>query len=142
MHPEQNPVLRWVRRVVPVTPDYVGGKFIVRQNGLFATPLLLVLIVVGVGALGVVAGATIGPTVGEILFGDKFNLGSRDLTLLFRHTLTPLEDGGTRVTHELEISGDGVDAVGPELGPQISGDFPVTMDELLASARGRSAAAR
>jgi len=43
----------------------------------------LVLIVVGVGVLGVVAGATIGPTVGEILFGDKFNLGSRDLTLLF-----------------------------------------------------------
>src|SRR3954447_16088214 len=43
----------------------------------------LVMIVLGVGALGVVAGATIGPTVGEILFGDKFNLGSRDLTLLF-----------------------------------------------------------
>ena len=43
----------------------------------------LVLIVLGVGALGIVAGATIGPTVGEILFGDKFNLGSRDLTLLF-----------------------------------------------------------
>ena len=33
--------------------------------------------------LGVRSGATIGPTVGEILFGDKFNLGSRDLTLLF-----------------------------------------------------------
>ena len=43
----------------------------------------LVMIVLGVGVLGVVAGATIGPTVGEILFGDKFNLGSRDLTLLF-----------------------------------------------------------
>ncbi len=43
----------------------------------------LIMIVVGVGALGVIAGATIGPTVGEILFGDKFNLGSRDLTLLF-----------------------------------------------------------
>ena len=43
----------------------------------------LVMIVVGVGVLGVIAGATIGPTVGEILFGDKFNLGSRDLTLLF-----------------------------------------------------------
>jgi len=41
------------------------------------------VIVVGVGVLGVVAGATIGPTVGQILFGDKFNLGSRDLTLLF-----------------------------------------------------------
>lgn len=43
----------------------------------------LIMIVVGVGALGVAAGATIGPTVGEILFGTKFNLGSRDLTLLF-----------------------------------------------------------
>jgi O-antigen/teichoic acid export membrane protein len=43
----------------------------------------LVMIVLGVGALGVLAGASIGPTVGEILFGDKFNLGSRDLTLLF-----------------------------------------------------------
>jgi O-antigen/teichoic acid export membrane protein len=43
----------------------------------------LLVIVVGVGVLGVVAGATIGPTVGQILFGDKFNLDSRDLTLLF-----------------------------------------------------------
>jgi tellurite resistance protein TerC len=44
--PEHNPVLRWFRRVVPITPDYVDGKFVVRQQGLFATPLLLVLIVV------------------------------------------------------------------------------------------------
>jgi len=41
------------------------------------------MIVVGVGVLGVLAGATIGPTVGEILFGDKFNLDNLDLTLLF-----------------------------------------------------------
>jgi tellurite resistance protein TerC len=46
VNPEHNPVLRWVRRVVPVTPDYVDGKFLVRDHGLFATPLLLVLIVV------------------------------------------------------------------------------------------------
>ncbi len=46
IHPEQNPVLKMFRRWMPVTPDYVGGKFTVRQPGLFATPLLLVLIVV------------------------------------------------------------------------------------------------
>jgi tellurite resistance protein TerC len=46
IHPEQNPVLRLFRRWVPVTPDYVGGHFTVRQPGLYATPLLLVLIVV------------------------------------------------------------------------------------------------
>ncbi len=43
----------------------------------------LVMIVVGVGVLGIVAGATIGPIVGQILFGDKFNLSNQDLTLLF-----------------------------------------------------------
>jgi O-antigen/teichoic acid export membrane protein len=43
----------------------------------------LVLIVLGLGLIGVVAGATIGPMAGEILFGkDKFILGHRDLALL------------------------------------------------------------
>jgi O-antigen/teichoic acid export membrane protein len=42
----------------------------------------LLVIVVGVGAIGVVAGATIGPIAGEILFGDKFHLDNLDLGLL------------------------------------------------------------
>ena len=46
VHPERNPVLRIFRRWVPVTKDYVGGKFFVRQPGLFATPLFIVLLVV------------------------------------------------------------------------------------------------
>ncbi len=44
IHPENNPVLRLVRRLVPVTPDYHKGHFFVRENGrLWATPLFLVL---------------------------------------------------------------------------------------------------
>jgi len=46
IQPENNPVLKLFRRWVPVTKDYVDGHFLVRQPGLFATPLLLVLIVV------------------------------------------------------------------------------------------------
>ena len=46
IHPEQNPVLKLFRRWMPVTKDYVNGRFTVRQPGLYATPLLLVLIVV------------------------------------------------------------------------------------------------
>jgi len=46
VHPEKNPVLRLFRRWVPVTPDYHAGKFFVRQPALFATPLLVVLLVV------------------------------------------------------------------------------------------------
>ena len=60
-----------------------------------------------------------------------------DLALEFRHTLTPLPDGGTRVTHRLQIDGASADQVGPELGPQISSDFPAAMDELLTAARAR-----
>ena len=46
IHPEHNPVLKMFRRWMPVTKDYVGGHFTVRQPGLYATPLLMVLIVV------------------------------------------------------------------------------------------------
>jgi len=46
-HPEKNPVLRLFRRFVPITKEYAGQHFFVRQNGkLFATPLLMVLVVI------------------------------------------------------------------------------------------------
>jgi tellurite resistance protein TerC len=46
LDPGQNPVLRWFRRIFPVTHQYVGGNFFVRSHGLYATPLFLVLLVV------------------------------------------------------------------------------------------------
>jgi tellurite resistance protein TerC len=46
IHPEKNPMLRLFRRWVPVTKDYVGNKFFVRNPGLYATPLFIVLLVV------------------------------------------------------------------------------------------------
>jgi tellurite resistance protein TerC len=47
LHPEENPVLRLFRRVVPVTPDYANGWFFVRREGRrWATPLMVVLLLV------------------------------------------------------------------------------------------------
>jgi tellurite resistance protein TerC len=46
VNPEKNPVLRLFRKWMPVTDDYVGEKFWVRQPGLYATPLVIVLLVV------------------------------------------------------------------------------------------------
>jgi tellurite resistance protein TerC len=46
VEPEKNPLLRALRRVLPVTEDYVEGRFFVRRDRLYATPLLLVLLVV------------------------------------------------------------------------------------------------
>lgn len=47
VHPENNPALRTLRRVLPITSDYQGTRFFVRQAGvMMATPLLAVLVVI------------------------------------------------------------------------------------------------
>jgi tellurite resistance protein TerC len=47
VHPEHNPVLRLVRRVVPSTPDYDGQKLFTRRGRhLLATPLFAVLVLI------------------------------------------------------------------------------------------------
>jgi tellurite resistance protein TerC len=52
IHPERNPVVRWFRKLVPVTPEYHGDRFLVRVHGRrMATPLLVVLVCVEVSDL-------------------------------------------------------------------------------------------
>jgi tellurite resistance protein TerC len=47
MHLEQNPLIKFVRRIMPVTDTYEGDKFFIRRAGkLIATPLFLVLLLV------------------------------------------------------------------------------------------------
>ena len=46
IHPERNPLLRAFRKWIPVTKDYEGERFWVRRPGLYATPLVVVLLVV------------------------------------------------------------------------------------------------
>jgi tellurite resistance protein TerC len=47
VHPEHNPVLKFVRRILPITNDYEQNRLIVRQAGRWlATPLLPVLFMV------------------------------------------------------------------------------------------------
>ncbi len=47
VHPDQNPLVRLFRRIMPVTEGYEGERFLVRRAGvLMATPLLLVLLMI------------------------------------------------------------------------------------------------
>ena len=47
VHPDHNPVLRLVRKLVPSTPDYDGQKIFTRRNArLAATPLFAVLVLI------------------------------------------------------------------------------------------------
>jgi tellurite resistance protein TerC len=47
VHPERNPVVKFFRRLLPLTQSYHGQRFLVRLDGRrYATPLLLVLVMV------------------------------------------------------------------------------------------------
>ena len=49
LHPERNPVVKWFKKLMPVTSDYREDKFFVRENGIrMATPLFVVLLLVEV----------------------------------------------------------------------------------------------
>ena len=46
IHPEKSLVPRLFHRIFPVTEEYVGARFFTRRDRLYATPLLLVLLIV------------------------------------------------------------------------------------------------
>jgi tellurite resistance protein TerC len=47
IHPERNPVVRWFKKLMPVTTDYRRDRFFVVENGVrHATPLFVVLLLV------------------------------------------------------------------------------------------------
>ncbi|MBE7551960.1 MAG: TerC family protein [Anaerolineales bacterium] len=47
IHPDENPLVKLFRRIMPVARNYAGEKFFIRQAGvLMATPLFLVLLIV------------------------------------------------------------------------------------------------
>ena len=52
IHPERNPVVKWFKKFMPVTADYRGDQFFVREGGLLmATPLVVVLLLVEISDL-------------------------------------------------------------------------------------------
>jgi hypothetical protein len=61
-----------------------------------------------------------------------------DVRLTFRYDLGDRAEG-TVVRYSLTIDGTGAEAVGPELGPQISADFPASLAALVGEAERRAA---
>jgi hypothetical protein len=62
------------------------------------------------------------------LFVDEAEFG--DVVVRTIHRVEPLEGDRNRVVYRMEISGPAADSVGPEIGPQISADFPETLAAL------------
>jgi uncharacterized protein YndB with AHSA1/START domain len=62
------------------------------------------------------------------LFVDEADLG--EILVRTTHRVEQLEERRARVTYRMEITGPAADTVGPQVGPEISGDFPQVLAEL------------
>jgi hypothetical protein len=74
------------------------------------------------------------------LFVDQADLG--EVVVRTIHRIERQDDRRNIVTYRMEISGPAADTVGPELGPQISGDFPGVLAALVERAAGLDQDAR
>jgi uncharacterized protein YndB with AHSA1/START domain len=66
------------------------------------------------------------------LFVDQADLG--EIVVRTIHRIDRQAGERSTVTYRMEISGPAADTVGPELGPQISGDFPEVLAALVERA--------
>lgn len=80
---------------------------------------------------------TLESTITELTDGQLLAEQTRfgELILLLRHTLNPLDGGGTHITRQLQIDGDKADIEGPAAGPRISEDYPEALQEIITLAR-------
>lgn len=69
-------------------------------------------------------------------FVDEARFGG--LVLRTSHRADTGERLRTKVTYRMEITGDGADEVGPEIGPGITADWPETMAALVKLATDRA----
>ena len=65
-------------------------------------------------------------------FVDEADLG--EIVVRTIHRAERLENGRTRISYRMEISGSGADTIGAELGPRISADFPDVLAALVEKA--------
>jgi uncharacterized protein YndB with AHSA1/START domain len=69
------------------------------------------------------------------LFVDEADFG--DVIVRTTHRVERVADDRSQITYGMEITGPQADALGPQIGPEISGDFPQTLAALVERAEGR-----
>jgi hypothetical protein len=66
------------------------------------------------------------------LFVDEADLG--EIVVRTIHRVEELDQGRRRVMYRMEITGSAADTLGPQIGPEISGDFPQVLAALVERA--------
>ena len=74
----------------------------------------------------------------EIRPGESFTdeMDAGDFVVRTEHRLEPASGGLTRIVYRTEITGEAAGAIGPQLGPQITADFPDLLAALAKRAEG------
>ena len=71
----------------------------------------------------------------DLWLGGLPELG--DVVVRTTHSVRRLDGNRSRVTYRMEISGLRADTLGPQIGPEISADFPQTLAALVGRAEDR-----
>ncbi len=109
-------------------PEWNADIAHIEISGPFATGSMITMTPAGQDAVELRITEAVEPD----LFVDEADLG--DVVVRTIHRVEPAEGARSRVVYRMEITGPAADSVGPELGPQISGDFPETLAALVERA--------
>ena len=109
-------------------PDWIADIEHIEISGPFAAGSMITMTPAGQDPVKLQIAEAVEPD----LFVDEADLG--DVVVRTIHRVERLATERNRVVYRMEISGPAADSVGPDLGPQISGDFPETLAALVQKA--------
>jgi hypothetical protein len=119
-----------ILRDVSRWPEWNPGVERIDLDGPFATGTSGVMVIPDQGSLSFRL-AWVGDGRG---FEDETEIPGAGVVVRVRHSLEPLAGGGTRITYRATVEGPAADALGPEIGPGVTADFPEVMAGLAARA--------
>jgi hypothetical protein len=109
-------------------PEWNGDIERIELEGPFATGSRITMTPIGEEPIELRIAEAVEPE----LFVDEADFG--EVVVRTIHRVEPLEEGRSRVTYRMEITGSAADTLGPQIGPEISGDFPQVLAALVARA--------
>ena len=112
-------------------PTWNGDVERIELDGPFATGSTIVMTPKGDDAVELAIVEAVEPT----LFVDEADGG--DFVVRTTHRVEPIDAERNRVVYRMEITGPAADTVGPQIGPEISDDFPQVLAALVALAEQR-----
>jgi hypothetical protein len=126
-----------ILRDVERWPEWNPGVERIDLDGPFATGTAGVMVIPDQGSLSFRL-VWVGEGRG---FEDETAIPGADVVVRVRHSLEPLAAGGTRITYRATVEGPAADALGPEIGPAVTADFPEIVAALAARAEAGVATA-